>query len=117
MRSFLWFRFLHGAWRPSSSAQLHLFYLFGLFVHDVHDHRRKFPLYVFCDLGLYCGVCFGTMGAYTARRNDRNLRDSTETLYVLVYTSNLSTHEIREVSVISAPRTLETDVDCIVSVI
>ena len=77
LRLFLSFSLLHGASRPSNSAQLHLYDLFHLqsFVYGLHvrnDNRLKFSLYVFRHPGPYCGVLFG-MGVFTAPRSHRNL--------------------------------------------
>ena len=84
-------------------------------MHVRNDHRQNFSLYAFCQLGLYCGVLFG-MGVYTARRSRRNLRDSAVIL-CFGFTFRIEVPMKLARTVISAPRTLETLEDFVVSVL
>ena len=118
LRLFPWFRLLHGASRPSSSALLHLYYLFCLqsFVYEVHvrnDQWQQIAVYAFCHLGLYCGVLFG-MGVHGTSNPSQSARFDCNSFG---FGFHLSTHETPEDSVISLPRTLETYEDSVVSVL
>ena len=121
LRLFVWSRLLHGASRPTSSARLHLYYLFclqifftGCMYVTIIDESS--PCMPFVILDFTAASCFLYGCGHDTSKPSQSARFNCDILFWF-YISILCTHETHEDSVLSARRTLESHEDSAVSVL